>query len=124
MCGSQQYRLRWDDHKSNFINVFEEYFNNSALTDCTLTVGDGISISCHKMVLVACSDFFRNVFMSNPPQNPSTIVLLNVQYSDMRAILEYMYKGEVNVAQEHLSGLMKLAEFLKVRLRSFIFQFF
>ena len=39
----------------------------------------------------------------------------DIKYEEIRAILDYMYKGEVNVAQDHLPGLLKVAELLKVK---------
>ena len=47
------------------------------------------------------------VSQSLPPQD--------IKYEEIRAILDYMYKGEVNVAQDHLPGLLKVAELLKVK---------
>lgn len=37
----------------------------------------------------------------------------------MAALLEFMYKGEVHVSQEALSGFLKSAESLQVSFKSF-----
>lgn len=37
------------------------------------------------------------------------------RYTEIKAILEYMYRGEVNVAQDQLAALLKVAEALKVK---------
>ena len=39
----------------------------------------------------------------------------DIAYAEIRAILEYMYRGEVNVAQEQLPSLLKVAEALRVK---------
>ncbi|RZF39312.1 hypothetical protein LSTR_LSTR007712 [Laodelphax striatellus] len=98
---SQQYCLRWNNHRSNLLTVFDQLLQNEAFTDVTLTCEGGTSVKCHKMVLAACSH--------------PVVVLKDVRYSEMKAILEYMYRGEVNVAQDQLGALLKVAEALKIK---------
>ncbi|CAG7717197.1 unnamed protein product [Allacma fusca] len=109
----QQYCLRWNNHRSNLLLVFEHLFQNEAFTDVTLAC-DGSSIKCHKMVLAACSSYFQQLFMENDCRHP-IVILKDIRFSEIKAILEYMYKGEVNVAQDQLAGLLKAAETLKVK---------
>ncbi|KZC08882.1 PREDICTED: broad-complex core protein isoforms 1/2/3/4/5-like [Dufourea novaeangliae] len=111
---SQQYCLRWNNHRSNLLTVFDELLQNEAFTDVTLAVDGGASVKCHKMVLAACSSYFQTLFIDLPCKHP-IVVLKDVKYSEIKAILEYMYRGEVNVAQEQLAGLLKVAEVLKVK---------
>lgn len=110
---SQQYCLRWNNHRSNLLTVFEELLQNEAFTDVTLAV-DGGSIKCHKMVLVACSTYFQSLFIDLPCKHP-IVVFKDVKFWEIKAILEYMYRGEVNVAQEQLGDLLKIAEVLNVK---------
>ncbi|KAG7212805.1 hypothetical protein KM043_013062 [Ampulex compressa] len=111
---SQQYCLRWNNHRSNLLTVFDELLQNEAFTDVTLAVDGGASVKCHKMVLAACSSYFQTLFIDLPCKHP-IVILKDVKYSEIKAILEYMYRGEVNVAQEQLGGLLKVAEVLKVK---------
>lgn len=57
---------------------------------------------------------FQNIFTDLPCKHP-VVVLKDVKYSEIKAILEYMYRGEVNVAQDQLAALLKVAEALKVK---------
>ena len=52
--------------------------------------------------------------MENTCEHP-IVFLKDIKYAEIRAILDYMYKGEVNVAQEELPGLLKVAELLRVK---------
>lgn len=115
MTASQQYCLRWNNHRSNLLTVFEELLQNSAFTDVTLAIDSGTTIRCHKIVLAACSTYFQNLFHELPSQQHPIIILKDVKYSEMKAIMEYMYRGEVNVAQNELSDLLKIAQMLKVK---------
>ena len=65
---------------------------------------DNTSIKCHKMILSACSSYFQTLFMENTCEHP-IVFLKDIKISEVRAILDYMYKGEVNVAQEELPGM-------------------
>jgi len=114
--GGQQYCLRWNNHRSNLLTVFEQLLETEAFTDVTLAVG-GASIKCHKMVLAACSSYFQSLFVDNTCPHP-IVVFKDIQYAEIRAILEFMYRGEVNVAQEQVGALLKAAEALKVKGKS------
>lgn len=111
---AQQYCLRWNNHRSNLLTVFDELLQNEAFTDVTLACEGGSPIKCHRMVLAACSPYFQSLFTDLPCKHP-VVVLKDVKYSEIKAILEYMYKGEVNVAQDQLAALLKVAEALKVK---------
>lgn len=114
MATPQQYCLRWNNHRSNLLTVFDQLLQNEAFTDVTLACEGGTSVKCHKMVLAACSSYFQCLFTELPCRHP-VVVLKDVRYAEMKAILEYMYRGEVNVAQDQLAGLLKVAEALKVK---------
>ncbi|KYN38967.1 Protein tramtrack, alpha isoform [Trachymyrmex septentrionalis] len=116
MSASQQYCLRWNNHRSNLLNSFEELLHNAAFTDVTLAVEDGRTVKCHKIVLAACSTYFQTLFHQLSSYNHHPIIVLkDVGMPEIKAILEYMYRGEVNVAHEQLPDLLKIAQVLKVK---------
>ncbi|KAF7280301.1 hypothetical protein GWI33_006213 [Rhynchophorus ferrugineus] len=114
MAQAQQYCLRWNNHRSNLLAVFDELLQSESFTDVTLACDGGSPIKCHRMVLAACSPYFQNLFTELPCKHP-VVVLKDVKYCEIKAILEYMYRGEVNVAQDQLAALLKVAEALKVK---------
>ncbi|XP_070387690.1 protein tramtrack, beta isoform-like isoform X14 [Dermacentor albipictus] len=111
--GSQQFCLKWNNHQSNMLAVFEQLLSNEALVDVTLAC-EGLSLKAHKMVLSACSPFFQALFVENPCKHP-IVIMKDMRYMDLKAIVEFMYRGEVNVSQDQLSALLKTAETLKVK---------
>jgi hypothetical protein len=50
------------------------------------------------MILCACSTYFKNLLEQNPAKHP-IIILKDVPFGHLTAILEFMYAGEVNVPQ-------------------------
>lgn len=110
----QQYCLRWNNHQTNLTNVFVQLFQSEEFTDTTLFCEGGPPVKCHKMVLAACSSYFQSVFAEVPGKH-SAVVLKDVGHAEMKAILDYMYKGEVNIAHDQLAALLKVAEMLKVK---------
>ncbi|XP_077497752.1 uncharacterized protein LOC144108377 [Amblyomma americanum] len=111
--GSQQFCLKWNNHQSNMLAVFYQMLSNEALVDVTLAC-EGLSLKAHKMVLSACSPFFQALFAENPCKHP-IVILKDMRYTDLRAIVEFMYRGEVDVSQDDLMALFKTAEILKVK---------
>merc|ERR1711981_227543 len=74
----------------------------------------GLNLKAHKMVLSACSPYFQSMFYNTPDKHP-VVFLKDVRYDEMKALLEFMYRGEVSVDQENLSSLLKVAEGLKIK---------
>ena len=43
------------------------------------------------------------------------MILKDVKWEELKAVVEFMYRGEINVSQEQLAPLLKVAESLKIR---------
>lgn len=112
-AANQQFCLRWNNYQSNLTNVFDELLQNESFVDVTLAC-EGQSIKAHKMVLSACSPYFQALFYDNPCQHP-IIIMRDVRWQELKAIMEFMYKGEINVSQDQINPLLKVAEMLKIR---------
>ena len=69
----------------------------------------------HKLVLSTCSEYFEKIFAQTDSSKHAVIVLKDVQQSELEALLNYMYIGEVNVLQSDLAGLIKAAECLRIK---------
>uniref|UniRef100_A0A0N7ZA79 BTB domain-containing protein n=2 Tax=Scylla olivacea TaxID=85551 RepID=A0A0N7ZA79_SCYOL len=109
----QQFCLRWNNHQSNIISVFEQLLQSESFVDVTLAV-EGMTLKAHKVVLSACSPYFQAVLASHPDKHP-IVILKDVRYTDMRDLLDFMYRGEVSVDQDNLSGFLRVAESLRIK---------
>lgn len=113
--GSEHYCLRWNNHQNNLLGVFSQLLQEESLVDVTLACSEeGRLIRAHKVVLSACSAYFKALFLDHPTRHP-IVVLKDVQFSELRDLVEFMYRGEVNVDHRQLTTLLKTAESLKVK---------
>jgi len=113
MSASEKFCLRWNDFESNISVAFRELREEKDFFDVTLACDDS-QIQAHKVILSACSPFFRNVLRRNPHQHP-LLYLKGVKYKELLSVLNFMYMGEVNVAQEELNSFLSVAEDLRVK---------
>jgi len=116
----ENFCLRWNDFESNLSSAFLELRNDADLCDVTLAT-DEDSVGAHKLVLSACSPQLKEMIRKhirlsggNSSQN-MMIYLRGVRHADLVSVLEFMYCGSVNVAQEDLNSFLAVAEDLKVK---------
>ncbi|CAH0382555.1 unnamed protein product [Bemisia tabaci] len=116
MDPQQQFCLKWNSFGSNLVTAFDSLFKSESLTDVTLFC-EGVTFKAHRLILAACSKHFQDIFESATlTQGVNVVVILDgTSSSNMSALLEFMYKGEVHVSQEKLSSFLKAAEALQVK---------
>ncbi|XP_065351859.1 protein tramtrack, beta isoform-like isoform X2 [Cloeon dipterum] len=110
---SEQFSLRWNNFHTNMSSGFQELLEDKSLVDVTLAC-EGQYIQAHRAVLTVCSPYFKALFKVNPNNHP-IIILKDVSFTDLKSILQFMYRGEVNVKQDDLNTFLKTAEVLKVK---------
>ena len=113
MGSSEKFCLRWNDFEANISGAFRELREDKDFFDVTLACDDD-QIQAHKVILSACSPFFRTILKRNRHEHP-LLFLKGVRYVDLVSVLNFMYHGEVNVAQEELNSFLAVAEDLKVK---------
>jgi len=113
MEDSEKFCLRWNDFEKNISGAFQELRDDKDFFDVTLACDDD-QLQAHKVILSACSPFFRSILRRNKHEHP-LLFLKGVRYIDLLSVLNFMYHGEVNVAQEELNSFLSVAEDLKVK---------
>nr|XP_040565431.1 longitudinals lacking protein, isoforms H/M/V-like isoform X10 [Lepeophtheirus salmonis] len=112
--GSDNFCLRWNDFESNVSSSFRELREENDLFDVTLVTDSEKEFKAHKVILSACSSFFKGILRRMGSPSP-LIYLRGIGSSDLAAILDFMYNGEVNVAQEELNSFLSVAEDLRIK---------
>ena len=106
MASSEKFCLRWNDFESNVSTAFRDIREEKDFFDVTLACDDS-QVEAHKVILAACSPWFRNILRRNPHQHP-LLYLKGVKYKELVCVLNFMYQGEVNVAQEELNQVTQV----------------
>ena len=113
MASTEKFCLKWNDFENNVSSAFNDIREEKDFFDVTL-VCDNNQVQAHKVIIAACSPFFKSILRRNPHQHP-LLYLKGVLYDDMVSVLNFMYKGEVNIAQEQLNSFLAVAEDLQVK---------
>ena len=123
---AENFCLRWNDFEANVSVAFRELRDEADFFDVNLACDDTPAharpLQAHKVILSACSGFFKKVLreqMANagPAGLLATpyLYLRGVRYDNLELLLDFMYHGEVNVCQEQLSSFLETATDLEIK---------
>jgi len=107
------YRLKWNEFENNLSVSFQELREDKDFFDVSL-VCDDTQLQAHKLILSACSPFFKNLLKSHPHQHP-LIYLRGIKARELQQVLNFMYLGEVSVDQQDLTSFLLVSQDLKVK---------
>ncbi|XP_065575106.1 zinc finger protein with KRAB and SCAN domains 1-like isoform X2 [Artemia franciscana] len=108
-----EFCLKWNNYLDVFHGAFLSLLNSEHFTDVTLSC-DSQSIKCHRLILSSCSSYFETLLLGISHPHP-IIILKDVKFHDLLALVTFMYTGEVTVPQTQASSLIKVADMLKVK---------
>ncbi|XP_045781850.1 uncharacterized protein LOC123878600 isoform X1 [Maniola jurtina] len=129
----QQYCLRWKHHHSNVQSMFAQLLEKERFCDVTLYCSPsfatqvpnkdtvepqnirGVSLRAHRVVLAACSELLGALLGAHEAHGEPVLVIDGAEPKHLRALLDYMYTGEMNVHHSQLAGLLKTAEELRIK---------
>ncbi|XP_013134241.1 PREDICTED: longitudinals lacking protein, isoforms H/M/V-like isoform X2 [Papilio polytes] len=130
---SQQYCLRWKHHHSNVQNMFAQLLEKERFCDVTLYCSPsfatqvsnkdtvepenirGVSLRAHRVVLAACSELLAALLGAHEAHGEPVLVIDGAEPRHLRALLDYMYTGEMSVHHSQLASLLKTAEELRIK---------
>ncbi|XP_040577830.1 uncharacterized protein [Lepeophtheirus salmonis] len=111
----QQYCLKWNNYAASVTSTFKNILDGEDFVDVSLVASKGHALKAHRVVLAACSVYFREILKGLSLWQHPVIVLKDVPFTDLQGIVEFIYHGEVSVDQDALPSLLKSAEILKVK---------
>ncbi|XP_076858775.1 kelch-like protein 41a [Brachyhypopomus gauderio] len=90
----------------------KELLKENKFIDCILKVGDR-SLPCHKLILAACSPYFRELYFTEDGKEKSSenkeVVLENVDPTIMDMIVNYLYSAEIEITDENVQDIFAVA---------------
>ncbi|XP_018529327.1 LOW QUALITY PROTEIN: kelch-like protein 40b [Lates calcarifer] len=91
-----------------------DLLENDKLVDCTLKIKDK-EFPCHRLVLCACSSYFRSIFLSDLEESKKReIVLEDVEPGVMGLILKYLYTSKINVTEQNVQDIFAVANMYQI----------
>ena len=105
--------MRWDHFETNAPNTFRNLWNDQYFAAVTLATVDDQQIKAHKVILSSCSEFFGNIFLKNPHQNP-LLYLKGIRYKELALVMKFIYLGQCEVRQSELDDFLSTGNDLKV----------
>ena len=105
--------LKWNDFQTTVSQSFGLLRKEKDFFDVTLVSDDQVQVSAHKLVLSACSSFFKTILKQNSHSHP-LIYITDVSSTNLGFIMDYIYQGEVQIHQEQLDSFLDSAQKLKV----------
>ncbi|XP_017065217.1 modifier of mdg4 [Drosophila eugracilis] len=111
---TQEFCVRWNSHLGSIGAAFPQLLAGQRFVDVTLAC-EGHQLHCHRLVLAACSTYFESILAEHPCKHPVIILPREIKLWEIQALVDFMYKGEVNVTQAGLGQLLRCAEQLQIR---------
>lgn len=96
MAGEQQqFFLKWNDFQSNMVSSFKHLRDEKSFTDVTLAC-DGQTCKAHKMVLSACSPYFKSL-LEVCRQDIANIEIIDGSFANELIYMLYYRKIRPNI---------------------------
>ncbi|XP_078521437.1 kelch-like protein 40 [Lissotriton helveticus] len=82
--------------------------------DCVLKIKDK-EFPCHRLVLAACSPYFRTMFLSDAEESKKReINLEDVEPEVMGKILHYIYTSEIDITEQNVQDIFSVANMFQI----------
>merc|ERR1712189_26276 len=109
----EKFDLKWNDFQTTISQYFKQLRDEKDFFDVTLVSEVNQLFQTHKIVLTACSSFFKPILKANVHANP-LIYLSGIDSTNLHFILNYIYEGEVQLYQEQLNSFLNVAQKLQI----------
>jgi len=109
----ENYLLTKNDFELCTTGAFKNLLSETEFVDVTLACPDEKQFDAHKVVLSACSPFFKKILLKNKKKD-QLIYLKGILSRDLMSILQFMYTGQTKVCKENLDGFLLAAQELQV----------
>ncbi|XP_034717551.1 kelch-like protein 40b [Etheostoma cragini] len=91
-----------------------DMLENEKLVDCVLKIKDK-EFPCHRLVLCACSSYFRSIFLSDLEESKKKeIILEDVEPGVIGLVLKYLYTSKINVTEQNVQDIFAVANVYQI----------
>merc|ERR1712002_167586 len=111
---NEKFTLKWSQFETTTRESLKALHAQDHLTDVTLLSADDQQINAHKVVLSGSSPYFQRVLTKNPNDHP-LLFMNGINMDVLKAIVAFIYLGEVQVEQDQLDAFLAGATALEVK---------
>ena len=112
---AEKFNLTWRDFENCTSNSFRGFMSRQEFVDVTLMCDDNNQIRAHKVLLSACSEFFKNILVKTSYQQHTVVYIDSVTHHELQNIISFMYFGETTITQEEFTNFMRAAQKLQIK---------
>ncbi|GLH09096.1 Krueppel homolog 1 [Gryllus bimaculatus] len=105
--------VSWKNHTSELATEYKSLLENNFLVDCTLSA-EGQRLKAHRLILSACSPYFQMLFQEDSGKHPF-VILLNATFETLKAVIDFVYRGETHIPEGNLNSFLTLAQSLQIK---------
>nr|XP_033787680.1 kelch-like protein 40 [Geotrypetes seraphini] len=92
----------------------KDMLDHNKFVDCVLKI-KGKEFPCHRLVLAACSPYFRTMFLSELEEHKKKeISLEDVDPEVMGKILHYLYTSEIEITDQNVQDIFSVANLFQI----------
>ena len=106
--------LKWTQFKDNAISTFMEQRFEDLYTDVTLVAEDNTIMKAHRVILTASCEYFAKL-LRVVPNATSVFCLDGVSHSELEYLLEFIYKGEIQIPNEIVPRFIELSKRFSIK---------
>lgn len=108
-------QFKFPAHQDHTLSLAKMCKESKQFADCVIQSDSGFKHRAHRLVLGAASGFLKTIFEQVPPSLPEATVLVpGVKESTVKALLDFLYTGEMSVEREDTADLQLLTETLQI----------
>ena len=106
--------LKWTQFQDNAISTFMEQRSEDLYTDVTLVAEDNTIMKAHRVILTASCEYFAKLLRA-VPNATSVFCLDGVSHSELEYLLEFIYKGEIQIPNEIVPRFIELSKRFSIK---------
>ncbi|KRT79578.1 BTB And C-terminal Kelch domain containing protein [Oryctes borbonicus] len=101
-------------HPNILLEGLNDLREQHVLIDITIQISS-FEYHAHKVVLSACSDYFRAMFNRNMLESQNdTVTLYDISPKGFKLLLNYMYTSQLELTEENIQDVLEVAVYLQI----------
>ena len=106
--------FKWKSFSDHLREIMRELMTSGSFKDVILFSEDQKQIQAHRNILSSCSPVFKTIFSQDTSNSQHTVYLKGMRYSEIEAIVQFIYTGQVTIDLEKVNDFIDSAKSLEV----------